>query len=206
MNERLGKISFFTQFIGFNLVFFPMHLLGILGMPRRIYTYPGNLGWDGMNLLETVGAFVLALGVLISVWNFFVSLRHGEVAGDNPWNADSLEWDVSSPPPVYGTERIPTVATRHPLWDDVDEHDDPFDERILDHRRVTLVTSALDAEPTGVAKMPEETVTPLLMALTLTAFFGAMVVKALWIALAAVVVALVVMAVWLWPEPERVIA
>ena len=206
MDERLGKISFFTQFIGFNLVFFPMHLLGILGMPRRIYTYPGNLGWDGMNLLETVGAFVLALGVLISVWNFFVSLKHGEVAGHNPWNADSLEWDVSSPPPVYGTERIPTVATRHPLWDDFDEHDDPLDERILDHRRVTLVTSALDAEPTGVAKMPEETVTPLLMALTLTAFFGAMVVKALWIALAAVVLSLVVMAVWLWPEPERVIA
>jgi len=206
MNERLGTISFFTQFIGFNLVFFPMQLLGIIGMPRRIYTYPGKLGWDGMNLLETVGAFILAIGVLISLWNFYTSviLKRGEVAGDNPWNADSLEWDVSSPPPVYGTERIPAVATRHPLWDQFDEHEDPLDERILDHRRVTLVTSALDAEPTGVAKMPEETLTPLLMALTLTLFFGAMVVKAVWVALAAVVLALFVMAAWLWPAPEKV--
>ncbi len=206
MDETLGKWSFAVMFVGFNLVFFPMHLLGIIGMPRRIYTYPGNLGWDGMNLLETAGAFLLAGGVLISIWNFFVSARHGAAAGDNPWNADSLEWDVSSPPPVYGTERIPAVATRHPLWDDFDEHEDPLDERTLDHRRVTLVTSALDAEPTGVAKMPEETLTPLFMALTLTVFFGAMVAKAVWVALAAVVLSLVVMAVWLWPRPEKVIA
>jgi cytochrome c oxidase subunit I len=206
LDERLGKISLLTMFVGFNLTFFPMHLLGIIGMPRRIYTYPGNLGWDGMNLTETVGAFLLAIGVLISMWNFFVSMKRGEPAGPNPWNADTLEWESESPPPVYGTERIPTVATRHPLWDDFDEHYDPDDERVLDHRRVTLVTSALDAEPVGVAKMPEDTLTPFLMAVALTAFFGAMVVKAVWIALAAIVASLFVMAVWLWPRPEKVIA
>jgi cytochrome c oxidase subunit 1/cytochrome c oxidase subunit I+III len=206
LDERLGKWSFATMFIGFNLTFFPMHLLGILGMPRRIYTYPGNLGWDGMNLAETIGAFILAFGVLLSLWNFMISRRSGVRAGNNPWNADSLEWEISSPPPEYNVERIPVVATRHPLWDDFDEQADPDDERLLDHRRVTLVTSALDARPLGVAKMPEETLTPILMALALAVFFGAIVAKAIVIALVMIAAGLAVMAAWLWPRPEKAIA
>jgi hypothetical protein len=142
--------------------------------------------------------------VLISLWNALVSVRHGALAGPNPRNADTLEWEAESPPAVYGTEHVPVVATRHPLWDDFDEHEDPLDERRLDHRRVGLVTTALDADPTGVAKMPEETLTPLLMALALTAFFGALVVKALFVAAAAVLASLGVMAWWLWPRPEKV--
>jgi cytochrome c oxidase subunit 1/cytochrome c oxidase subunit I+III len=175
-------------------------------MPRRIYTYPGNLGWDGMNLAETIGAFILAFGVLLSLWNFMISRRSGVRAGNNPWNADSLEWEISSPPPEYNVERIPVVATRHPLWDDFDEQADPDDERLLDHRRVTLVTSALDARPLGVAKMPEETLTPILMALALAVFFGAIVAKAIVIALVMIAAGLAVMAAWLWPRPEKAIA
>jgi heme/copper-type cytochrome/quinol oxidase subunit 1 len=203
MNERLGRWSFWIMFVGFNLTFFPMHILGLLGMPRRIYTYPAVTGWGRLNALETFGTYILTVGILISVWNFFVSLRLGTLAGPNPWNADSLEWESSSPPQVYGTERIPAVATRHPLWDEYDEHDDPGDNRVLDAGRITAVTSTLDALPAGVAKMPGETLTPLLMTLALTALFAALLVKAMWIALAGVVASLIFAAVWLWPEAER---
>jgi heme/copper-type cytochrome/quinol oxidase subunit 1 len=206
MDERLGKWSFWTIFIGFNLTFFPMQILGLLGMPRRIYTYPTSTGWGGLNLLETVGAYVMAVGILISVWNVWRSLHAGTLAGANPWSADTLEWDLPSPVPVYGAERIPIVATRHPLWDEFDEHDDPDDDRTLDHERVTLATSALDAEPLSISKMPGESITPLLLAAALTAVLTAVLVKAIAIAIVAVAGAALIAAAWLWPKPERRIA
>jgi cytochrome c oxidase subunit 1/cytochrome c oxidase subunit I+III len=206
MDEKLGKVSFALMFAGLNLVFFPMMIVGLLGMPRRIYTYPPNLGWSSLNMIETVGAFILTAGIAVSIWNFWKSCRSGAHAGKNPWNASSLEWDVDSPPPVYGTPHIPTVATRNPLWDDYDEHADPTGERILDHRRVTVTTTALDAEPFAVAKMPDETIMPLLLTLALTGLFTALLLKAMWFALAAVVGCLLVTAYWLWPKPERVVA
>lgn len=203
LDERLGRWSFWIMFTGFNLTFFPMQILGLLGMPRRIYTYPAITGWGRLNMLETVGTYVLTVGILISVWNFFVSLRRGALAGPNPWNADSLEWDVSSPPPVYGLDRIPTVVTRHPLWDEHDEHLDPDDNRSLTHARVTPVSGVLDAVPWALAKMPGGTLMPPLMALGLSVLFAALLVKAMWLALAGVVACLLIAAGWLWPEPER---
>lgn len=203
LDERLGRWSFWIMFAGFNLTFFPMQILGLLGMPRRIYTYSAATGWGHFNMLETAGTYVLTVGILISVWNFFATLRRGVLAGPNPWNADSLEWDVSSPPPVYGLDRIPTVATRHPLWDEHDEHHDPDDNRSLTHGRVTPVSRVLDATPWSLAKMPGETLAPVLMAAALSALFGALLVKAMWVALAAVIACLLVAAGWLWPEAER---
>ena len=203
MNERLGKWSFWIMFAGFNLTFFPMQILGLLGMPRRIYTYPAVTGWGSLNMLETVGTWILTLGILVSVWNFFRSRRVGLAAGPNPWNADSMEWETASPPPVYGSETIPVVVTRHPLWDDFDEEDDPDHDRALDEGRVTVVTSPLDGLPIAIAKMPEDTLMPFLMAVALTVMFAALLVKAMALALAAVVASLAVAAVWLWPEPER---
>jgi cytochrome c oxidase subunit I len=200
MNERLGKVSFWLMFIGFNVAFFPQHILGILGMPRRVYTYPAGFGWERMNMLGTIFAFVLGIGIGISVWNFLVSARRGAIAGKNPWRADTLEWDTESPPASYATLRIPTVKTRHPLWDDYDEKYDPKDERVLDRGRETLATSWLDAEPRAVARMPEDTITPLLIALGLTLIFVALLFKLLWIALAGVVFSLAVAAAWLWPR------
>jgi len=138
MNERLGKWSFWIMFVGFNLAFFPMQNAGLLGMPRRIYTFPSGMGWDGVNLLETIGAFILAGGILISIWNFFFSMRNGEMASKNPWNADSLEWETDSPPKAFGTVHIPSVVSRHPLWDEHEEEEDPNDERVLDGGRLTL--------------------------------------------------------------------
>jgi cytochrome c oxidase subunit 1/cytochrome c oxidase subunit I+III len=202
LDERLGAVSFWLMFIGFNVAFFPMHLLGLAGMPRRIYTYPTGLGWDQMNLVASVGSFVLAAGILVSVYNFFASLRNGERAGRNPWNADSLEWSTESPPAPYGSVHIPTVASRHPLWDAHEEEHDPGGERILDRGRLTISTSRLDAVPVGLAQMPEDTVAPLAMAVAITAVFTALLLEALWIAAGVALVGLLTAAWWLWPSPE----
>ncbi|HLI08915.1 MAG TPA: cytochrome c oxidase subunit I [Ktedonobacteraceae bacterium] len=117
LGEKLGQAQFWLFLIGLNLTFFPMQILGLLGMRRRIYTYPANLGWNDLNLLETVGAFIIATGVLIFIWNVIRSLRSGEAAGSDPWDAFTLEWDTSSPPPPYNFETIPVVRSRRPFYD-----------------------------------------------------------------------------------------
>ena len=117
LGDRLGQVQFWLMMIGVNLTFFPMHLLGLLGMPRRIYTYPANLGWNLDNLLATIGAFIIAVSVLVFLWNLFVSLGNGQKAGDDPWDAFTLEWDTSSPPAHYNFLTIPTVRSRRPFYD-----------------------------------------------------------------------------------------
>jgi cytochrome c oxidase subunit I len=117
LDERLGKIQFWLMLIAFNLTFFPMHIVGTDGMPRRIYTYEAGLGWDLWNMVETIGAWLLALSVLMMAYNVFKSLRAGEPASDDPWDGSSLEWSVSSPPPVHNFDVIPVVHSRRPLWD-----------------------------------------------------------------------------------------
>lgn len=116
MNERLGKLNFALMFIGFNVTFFPMHFLGLMGMPRRIYTYSDELGLAFWNSVSTVGAFILAVGVAIFFINLAISLKKGEVASADPWDARTLEWTISSPPPVYNFARIPVVSARDELW------------------------------------------------------------------------------------------
>ena len=120
MSERLGQINFLTIFIAMNLTFFPQHELGIDGMPRRIFHYPQSPEWGTLNLISTIGAFLIAFGVLIFLWNFFTSiiLGHGKPAGDDPWEADTLEWATTSPPPVYNFPRIPVVHSARPLKED----------------------------------------------------------------------------------------
>ena len=103
-------------FIGMNLAFFPMHFIGLLGQPRRTYTYSPELGVTGMNQLATVGAYLMAVAFLVYVWNLVRSLRRGEPAGPNPWGAATLEWATTSPPPLYNFGRIPVIRNREPLW------------------------------------------------------------------------------------------
>jgi heme/copper-type cytochrome/quinol oxidase subunit 1 len=117
LSERWGRWHFWLTFIGFHLTFFVQHLLGLMGMPRRVFTYPDLPGWGPLNLVSTIGAIVMGISVLALAWNLFVSLRHGEPAGDNPWNAWTLEWATSSPPPEHNFVKVPPVRGRRPLWD-----------------------------------------------------------------------------------------
>ena len=117
LNESLGKVQFGLMFIGFNLTFFPMHELGLAGMPRRIADYASAAGWNDLNLLATVGGFTIAASMLPLLWNVFVSLRSGELAGDDPWEGNTLEWATSSPPPPYNFDHLPEIRSERPLFD-----------------------------------------------------------------------------------------
>ena len=117
LNERLAQIHFWLMLIGVNVTFFPMHIMGLLGMPRRIYTYPANLGWNDLNLIATIGAFTIGISILVFLWNFVVTLRSGEVASTDPWDAFTLEWDTDSPPKPYNFLEVPIVRSRRPFYD-----------------------------------------------------------------------------------------
>jgi heme/copper-type cytochrome/quinol oxidase subunit 1 len=117
LNERIGKIQFAIIFIGTQVTFFPMHLLGLSGMPRRIQDYAPNAGWQDLNVLATIGSYMLGLGILLMFWNFFITLRGPQDAGDDPWDANTLEWATTSPPPSYNFDHLPEVRSERPLFD-----------------------------------------------------------------------------------------
>jgi cytochrome c oxidase subunit 1 len=117
LGEGLGKVQFVLMFVGFNLTFFPMHQLGLAGMPRRIADYAANAGWNDLNLAATVGGFMIAASMIPLLWNVFISLRSGKVAGDDPWEANTLEWATSSPPPPYNFDHLPEIRSERPLFD-----------------------------------------------------------------------------------------
>src|SRR5206468_3051819 len=117
LDEGLGKLHFWATFAGFNLTFLPQHWLGAVGMPRRVFTYAASTGWGPLNLVSTIGAAILAVAMVIFAVNLVRSLRSGEVAGDDPWDAFTLEWAPSSPPPPENFPVTPAVSGRRPLWD-----------------------------------------------------------------------------------------
>jgi cytochrome c oxidase subunit 1/cytochrome c oxidase subunit I+III len=192
------------MFIGFNIGFFPMHILGLAGMPRRIYTYAEGLGWGSLNLIVTLGSYLFAIGVLMFVVNVFVSLKRGQRAGDNPWDGASLEWSTSSPPPPYNFAVIPTVASRYPLWEgrlnQGDDHSSTQQGFLLDKGRETMGTTSLDAEPDVILKMPSDTYAPLLLGLALAMLFVGALLHSWWLLGGAAVVSLLASIAWLWPE------
>jgi cytochrome c oxidase subunit 1/cytochrome c oxidase subunit I+III len=200
LDEAWGKVSFWLMFIGFNAGFFPMHLSGLLGMRRRVYSYALSDGLGTLNLITSLGAMLLALGILVSIVNFLRSWRSGVPAPADPWRADTLEWSVSSPPPSYGFLRIPTVQTLHPLWDDFDEYADPRDERLLLDGRQTLATSALDAVPESISSGEEDTTLPLVLAVAITGTFALLMAKLLWLACGGTAICLLTTVAWLWPR------
>jgi cytochrome c oxidase subunit 1/cytochrome c oxidase subunit I+III len=206
LNERLGRWNFWTVFIGFNLAFLPMHWTGLAGMPRRIYTYPAGMGWDTVNLLTSIGSFILAIGILLLLINIGWSLRSGAGAGPNPWGGPTLEWITPSPPPPYNFAIIPAVASRHPLWEERLEegmgHSSLDRGLVLDHGKEMLVTTALDGEPEAIAKMPEDSFSPLVATIIMTSGFVGALLQWWWFTSACVVLLFLTLVVWLWPEPR----
>lgn len=213
LSERLGRWNFWLMFIGFNIAFFPMHIAGLLGMPRRVYTYPAGLGWDIYNLTSTVGAFIFALGVLVFVLNFLWSMRYGEPAGDNPWGGDSLEWATASPPINYGFAALPIVRSRHPLWEqDTLERGSEKVEKLMQglaqwpvHWRAALVSTTLEGKPEEIFRVAGPSLWPFFTAIGVITTFAAEIFSARLVAGIGLVITIVSVIAWNWPgdKPTR---
>jgi cytochrome c oxidase subunit 1 len=200
-SERLGKVAFGLIFTGVNVTFFPMHFLGLMGMTRRVYTYLPSQGWGGLNLLSTVGAFIIAGGVIVFLVNLLSSWRFGAPAGPDPWGADTLEWALPSPPPHYNFARIPIVQGRAALWSMTPDR--PVVTGLDETHREVLVTTVMDADPDNRQESPGPTPVPFLCGLA-TGFLLILLVftfQALWIG--AIPLGLALFA-WAWPRhPEK---
>ena len=165
LDERLGKVHFWLTAVAMNLTFFPMHFSGMLGMPRRVYTYDAGQGWSTFNAISSYGAYLLAIATLVFVFNFFRSRRSGVPAGPNPWGAGTLEWTIPSPPPVYNFAVLPTVTSRYPLWEGR--------EADIESARINQ-QAGMSAEQLGIV-LPYSTVKPLLAALFLVIMFSGLI-------------------------------
>lgn len=197
MNEALGKINFWVLFIGFNLTFFPMHILGLKGMTRRIYTYPPEMRWGALNLLATWGACVIALGGVLFLINVFWSRKAGQIAGDNPWNAGTLEWAAASPPENYNFDYLPVVTSRYPLW--VPKEDLTVVTGLRNDRREVLVTTLMDAKPHHRYVLPGPSIWPLLTAIGVTVGFAGSVFNNWYIVWGSILTGICLIG-WFWPH------
>ncbi|NZD62769.1 cytochrome c oxidase subunit I [Rhizobium sp. WYCCWR 11290] len=202
LSARWGKIAFWLMFVGFNTAFFPMHLTGLRGMPRRVFTYPADVGWNLLNLVSTIGAFVFAAGVAIIVVDI-LRPKHREPTGEmNPWNAGTLEW-ISEPEENWGVRSIPIIKSRYPLWDQPELIDGIKAGRFYlpdapDGRRETLVTSVLDAEPQQCLRVGGTSLLTIISALALGGAFIALTFH-WWILTALCTTAtLAAILIWLW--------
>jgi cytochrome c oxidase subunit I+III len=200
MSERLGHISFWLIFIGFNVTFFPMHKLGLIGMPRRVYTYLPETNWGSLNLLASLGAAVLTLGMLTFVVNAIISAKRGRIAGHDPWGADGLEWGTSSPPPDYNFLHLPVVTGTEPMWHEPEKA--PVVIGLGYDKRELLVTRVLDAEPDHRYVIPSGTPWPFVAALGTSCMFVGLLFTpwAFVIGTSLITPALVA---WFWPTTPK---
>jgi cytochrome c oxidase subunit I len=208
MSERLGKVAFWMIFLGFQLAFFPMHISGLLGMPRRVYTYPAGMGLELPNLLSSLGGLVVAAAVLLFVVDMVKSLRSGRVADGNPWRASSLEWATTSPPPPYNFAHIPVVESRTPLWDADDKLPVVHGLRVED--RELLLTTVLSAGPDVREPSGEPSPWPLAAAAAVTVMFVCSLFSP-WAVVFGAIPATMALIAWFWPKsktppPEPVIS
>jgi hypothetical protein len=190
------------MFIGFNVAFFPMHLLGLQGMPRRVYTYPAEMGWGTLNLLATVGAVTLATGILLTLINALRSGRRGELAGPDPWGGGTLEWATASPPRTCNFVAIPVVHGRDPLWQGVPQGRPDHVAGLAADLREVLVTTLADARPDSRMMFPEPTPWPFLSALATTVLFIGSIFTPWAVVWGSVLVAITLVA-WFWPKPQE---
>ncbi len=197
MNETLGKINFWILFIGFNLTFFPMHILGLKGMTRRIYTYPPEMGWDTANGLATLGAYIIAVGGIVFLMNVFMSKKIGQIAGRNPWEAGTLEWAADSPPAPYNFEYLPVASGRYTMW--APPEDRAVVTGVRDDRREVLVTSIMDAEPQHRYVLPSSSGWPFISALLIGIGFVGTVFRFWWYFPTALFAGIGLIG-WFWPR------
>jgi cytochrome c oxidase subunit 1 len=200
MSDRLGRVSFWTVFLGFQLAFFPMHISGLLGMPRRVYTYPAGMGLELPNMLSSIGAFVVALAVLLFIVNVVMSLVSGRGAPPNPWGAATLEWATSSPPPRYNFAHILVVESRTPLWPERETL--PVVHGLRAEDRELLLTTVITASPDTRDPSAEPSVWPFVAAIATTAFFISSVFSPWAVAFGIVPVAIALTA-WFWPKAPK---
>ena len=214
LSERWGKVAFWLMFSGFNIAFFPMHLSGLRGMPRRIFTYPEGLGWDWLNLVSTVGAFVFASGVAIVAADVAWPKHRRPKSEINPWSAGTLEW-ISEPEENWGVRSVPVIVSRYPLWDQPNLMADIKAGRFYlpdarEGRRETLVTSVLDAEPQLLLRVAGTSWLTIVSALSLGGVFVALTFHWWITALVSGAIAFAAIILWLWngtneipDEPEK---
>jgi cytochrome c oxidase subunit I+III len=195
--ELPGQISFWIIFVGTNLLFFPMHILGLLGMTRREYTYPSGLGWEPYNFAETIGGYITTLGILLLLGNLVYSFFRGAPAGNDPWHGPTLEWTTTSPPPDYNFTVIPTVRSAYANW----EPAPPFEPLAEGHQQVE--SRPVDGEIAAIAHMPHESPWPILLALSLGVVFSLLVLKKFEAAGIAAILTLLTLVGWHSKEPEE---
>jgi cytochrome c oxidase subunit 1 len=200
LGETLGKVHFWLFFIGVNLTFFPMHQLGLEGMPRRVYTYLAETGWGPLNLVATIGALTIALSVAVFLVNAIRCWFAGEPAGPNPWLSSGLEWATASPPPAFNFLHTPVTTSRHPLWDQTVEL--PVMTGLRTDRREILVTTIFDARPDYRQSSPTGSIWPVYLALCMgLTFIGSIFTP--WLVLVGLGVSLIGLAGWGWVSIQR---
>lgn len=195
MSERVGKIGFWLSLVSFQITFFPMHIVGLLGMPRRVYTYPAGMGWDTLNRISSIGAFFFAASVLVFVGNALWSLRQGDRAGPNPWNAPGLEWDATSPPQSYNFPHLPLVDNATPLWSA--ERRYAYGLRV--EEREVVLTTVVEARADLREPSPLPTSWPLIAALATTVLFVSSIFTPWAVVIGALPVTVALIA-WFWPK------
>jgi cytochrome c oxidase subunit I+III len=197
MSERLGRWNFWLAFVGFNVAFFPMHILGLQGMPRRVYTYLPEMGWGSLNLLASLGALVLFISFVLLLVNAFMSASRGAIAGDNPWYAGTLEWATSSPPAAYNFSRIPFVTHREPLWDNREGL--PVVTGLSVDSRELIAGTVTEAFPHHRESSPQPSIWPLLAALAVgAAFLGSIFTP--WAVVWGSIPVAIALVGWFWPK------
>jgi cytochrome c oxidase subunit I+III len=205
-HEGVAKASFWLTFVGTALTFFPMHIVGLLGMPRRVYTYPSGLGWDEYNLAETIGSYILAAGLLLIMANLIYSRFRGAPAGPDPFHGGTLEWTVPSPPPEYNFAVIPTVSTAYPNWDEADRVTDARNlergEMTFESGHETPTSTVRDGALDEVVDMPSESPWPITLALCAALMFAMVLTSHYAIAGIFLLFVLFSLAAWHWKEPE----
>lgn len=197
MSERLGRWAFGLIFAGFHLTFFPMHILGLEGMPRRVYTYQPEMPWGGLNLFVSLSSIVLAAGFLIFFIDVVRSARFGPLAGPNPWNASTLEWATQSPPPPYNFRRIAVVNSRDPLWDSSD--DLPVASGLRLDRRELVVTTVVEAIAEARESSPRNSIWPLLAAIA-TSVMLIWSIFTPWAVIWGSIPVAITLTGWFWPK------